>query len=410
MADLDDLPNLTDGADPVNTGSVVDEAFWDDVQAALTGECRGTTDPTRTPAQTTDEVLAARGAFGSLLLRLNDWEAQQYIAPDVLAQSWLCNLVGDAEWLLWPNGDASAPAYAALSGAGAAVARCGSGLADTTAPEYGIWCAKVTSGAGAAGVLTKTIIPAAVVARLDGLGAFVGGDAVEPRAFVLARVKCSVGSKASLMLDNGLSQSSSSYHTGSGNWETLWINIPITDSITKLEASCIMGLGGGSAYFAPICVAISRLDAPRMFLPGQWVRREKDFQIQGNVTTGTRKFGWHPRRPGIVTDVQLSAGTAPTGQALIVDVNTWDGAALTSMFSTRPQIAAAATDGGAQPDTTYARRCLYPHFGGTKVAGGLLTIDVDQIGSGAAGADLTITIGYLEAIRPLEGYMDYNSL
>ena len=39
---------------------------------------------------------------------------------------------------------------------------------------------------------------------------------------------------------------------------------------------------------------------------------------------------------------QLSVKTAPTGQALVVDVNTYDGATQTSMFSTKPEIAATA--------------------------------------------------------------------
>lgn len=413
--DYDDFPDLVDGATPVTTGTAVNEAWWDLVQAALLGELRGVSDPTRTPAENTDEVLASRGNLGSLSARLVgvidvDGNPVNLLTNDIVAQTFPKNLVGDAEWLLWPNGDAAAPAYATLGGAGAAVARTGSGLADTTAPEYGRWCMKLTSGGGAAGSLTKTIIPASLVSRLAGLSKFVGGDAVVPNAIVIGRIKCSVGSVARLDIDSGAMSSSSLDHSGSGAWETIFAAVPISGTMTKLDFSCVVAAGGAAAYFAPIAVVITRFPSPRLFLPGEWVRREYDFQIAGNVTTGARKFGHHPRRAGIVTDVQLSVGTAPTGQALIVDVNTWDGAALTSMFSTRPQIADGATDGGAAPDTTYARRCLYPHFGATKVAGGLMTVDVDQVGSGAPGADLTITIGVLEPVRPLEAYLDYNTL
>jgi hypothetical protein len=87
-----------------------------------------------------------------------------------------------------------------------------------------------------------------------------------------------------------------------------------------------------------------------------------------------------------------------------VDVNTWDGAALTSMFSTRPQIGSTLFQGGAQPDTTYARRCFAANSGATRPTGGEITFDVDQVGSGVAGSDLRIEVRALEYQSPLERF------
>ncbi len=79
-----------------------------------------------------------------------------------------------------------------------------------------------------------------------------------------------------------------------------------------------------------------------------------------------------------LTDVDLVVKTAPTGQSLIVDINE----AGSTLFSTRPEIDAAATreDGNhVFSDTSLA-------------AGAAITVDIDQVGSGTAGAGLTIML------------------
>src|SRR5574341_115127 len=100
---------------------------------------------------------------------------------------------------------------------------------------------------------------------------------------------------------------------------------------------------------------------------------------------------------------------APTSQALIVDVNTWDGAAYTTAFTTKPQLSAGSTIGGSTPDATYARRCFNPFYSGASLsAGQIINFDVDQVGSGVAGADLDIFVRIKQYIRPLEAMLIYN--
>lgn len=109
--------------------------------------------------------------------------------------------------------------------------------------------------------------------------------------------------------------------------------------------------------------------------------------VEGALTTGAGKK--HVRMPfaGTITGVTTAVGTAPTGAALIVDVNKKVGAgAATTIFTTqanRPTIAAAAFSATAG---THAVR--------TFAAGDVLSIDIDQIGSSVAGSDLVVAIAY----------------
>jgi hypothetical protein len=84
--------------------------------------------------------------------------------------------------------------------------------------------------------------------------------------------------------------------------------------------------------------------------------------------------------PATIVSVQTAVGTAPTGASLIVDVNK-NGTTIFSTQGNRPTIAAAGfLSGTATPNTT------------AMTAGDYFTIDVDQVGSTIAGADLTVII------------------
>ena len=85
----------------------------------------------------------------------------------------------------------------------------------------------------------------------------------------------------------------------------------------------------------------------------------------------------------IVQRVELAVTTAPTGAALIIDVNECSapGTCTTIDTGTKPQIAISAFSGSdtALTDTTLA-------------AGNYLGIDIDQVGSTVAGSDLTVVV------------------
>jgi hypothetical protein len=83
-----------------------------------------------------------------------------------------------------------------------------------------------------------------------------------------------------------------------------------------------------------------------------------------------------------IQSVRASVGTQPTGASILVDVNL-GGTTIFSTQSNRPTIAVStSTDESGTPDTT------------AWTDGGYLTVDIDQIGSTVAGADLTVTVVY----------------
>ena len=81
-----------------------------------------------------------------------------------------------------------------------------------------------------------------------------------------------------------------------------------------------------------------------------------------------------------IDKVFIAVSTPPTGASLIVDVNK-NGTTIFTTQGSRPQIAAGEyADESDTPDVT------------TLAAGDYLTMDVDQIGSGDAGANLTVHV------------------
>lgn len=99
------------------------------------------------------------------------------------------------------------------------------------------------------------------------------------------------------------------------------------------------------------------------------------------LTTGTAKVTFRMPYAFTITGIRLSASTAPTGAALIVDIKE----AGVSLFSTLPRIDAGSTTsvGSATPyvitDTSLADNAV-------------ITIDITQIGSTIAGAGLKVYI------------------
>ncbi len=82
-----------------------------------------------------------------------------------------------------------------------------------------------------------------------------------------------------------------------------------------------------------------------------------------------------------ILGVVAAVGTAPTGASILIDVNK-NGTTVFTTQANRPAIAAAATKvaSPAVPDVTVL------------AAGDLLSVDIDQVGSSVAGADLSVIV------------------
>lgn len=85
---------------------------------------------------------------------------------------------------------------------------------------------------------------------------------------------------------------------------------------------------------------------------------------------------------GTIVGVIAAVGTAPTGATVICDVNK-NGTTIFTTQANRPTIALSGFVSGpglSVPNVT------------SVVVGDLLSVDIDQIGSTVAGADLTVTV------------------
>lgn len=414
MAKISDAvtePTLDDGTG--RTGTRI-ETFWPELIAALDAELGSETNPTEVTADIIDEVVALRGSTADADTRMS--AEHNADGTHILDSGTLATLITETQLLggiggvnllvnddkqVWTAGDSAAPTGFTLGGAAATVVRCGTSLADTTR-KVGDFCAKLTR-AGADASLTQTVLSSAAFTRAGFL----------PSLYAVAGkwVKCATPNAARIGIYDGVGTTYSSYHAGDGNWEFLTVTRQINVSATQLQLIEQVANTNVAAYFSAGTLMI--LDGD--FDLGRYVPNHADiyaaihFSFGGAVSVLARIAAFQPARMGIVRDVQLNIGTAPTVADLIVDVNTYDGAAQTSMFSTRPQIAAGAYAGSAQPDgATYARRCFTGQFGASLTAGGTITADVDQVGAGVAGADLGIEIRCLQYHDPLEKFKDYN--
>lgn len=104
------------------------------------------------------------------------------------------------------------------------------------------------------------------------------------------------------------------------------------------------------------------------------------FTMAGTLTTKVGAMRVYMEGPYVVDSVRASVGTAPTGASVIVDVNR-NGTTIYTTQGNRPTIAVSTNTalGGAAANGTFAN-------------GDYLTVDVDQIGSTVAGADLVVVV------------------
>lgn len=113
------------------------------------------------------------------------------------------------------------------------------------------------------------------------------------------------------------------------------------------------------------------------------VPRQPTWYITGTIATGTNKsaeFVWDGQ-DGTIVRARARVKTAPTDADLIVDININGTSIWNSTQANRVKVAAGQTAGAQTSfDTT------------TITEGDVLTIDVDQVGSTVAGANLTVSL------------------
>ena len=121
---------------------------------------------------------------------------------------------------------------------------------------------------------------------------------------------------------------------------------------------------------------------------GDWLATNAPSEIYYTVPGTLTAAGGAVRIPfaraATITNVAVSVNTAPTGASILVDVNK-NGTTIFTTQGNRPTIAVSTNaDNTSTPDVTAI------------AANDYLTVDVDQVGSTVAGADLTVRIDYTE--------------
>jgi hypothetical protein len=216
-------------------------------------------------------------------------------------------------------------------------------------------------------------------------------------------VKCSTASVARVRMYDGVTSTATGYHTGDGTWQFLGAAHVISSSATELTLLLEVKNSSGDAYFSGAS-ALPGLVPLTDWVPCPKVYGTIFFPISGTVALATDISNFPFARPALVKDTELYAKTAPTGQALIVDITRWATSTFQSMYTTKPQLATGAKSGSAKPDGTYRYRCL-AGGNGMSIANRLISFDVTQIGSSVAGADLRVMIRALQYARPQESLL-----
>lgn len=107
------------------------------------------------------------------------------------------------------------------------------------------------------------------------------------------------------------------------------------------------------------------------------------FGIDGALTTQTGAGRFRFPFDAIILGTTAAVGTAPTGAAIILDVNK-NGTTIYTGGTNRPTIAISGFATTTEPAPAVT----------TILAGDYLTVDIDQIGSTVAGSDLTVFVRY----------------
>lgn len=132
---------------------------------------------------------------------------------------------------------------------------------------------------------------------------------------------------------------------------------------------------------------VAQLDGSGKVSPGQLqtsnITKVLPYSYLGSLSVGAGTFRLYNDMgtTWTITGVRASAGTAPTGASIIVDVNK-NGTTIFTTQGNRPTIAISGNTSGnvTNMDVT------------TVAAGEYLTVDIDQVGSTIAGADLTVQV------------------
>ncbi|MFW9893799.1 MAG: hypothetical protein ACFFFO_16460 [Candidatus Thorarchaeota archaeon] len=388
MAQLANWPTITDDSGQGQDGTPVDKAYSDAVKASVEDNIHSANNSTIKCKDIIDEVKNARGSAASVDARLDvehnedgTHKALSYASVAQLQQQLAgVNLMRNSSLYMW-NGS-TVPFYFYTSGS---VVRDDSG----SNMKVGLASAKINNG-----YLNQFALDAAVFDNI----------------FQNFYYSCGAWMKTSYASCGKLTSSfnpTGVTHNGDGTWQFLTLT----------------GSGSGLAHLGMTVESLLTQDvwtdgwvmlispvAPDGWRPSPCRVDTVRWEIAGTLATGTIQKIAHFYRPAVIKDVYMQVKTGPTGAALIVDINKDGASSVFDSGASRPQIGDGQAVGGGRPggSDTFYNRCINAAI--HSVDTGSITLDIDQVGSGTAGADLFMDVRYLEYVHPLEEFQSYDDV
>ena len=301
-------------------------------------------------------------------------------------QNWCLN----NDFMNWPDGDTSAPAYWRLTGSPTIDRSVLGGTPGTR--FFGKHAAELTAG-GAEGVLEQRVVQSGSFDAFEWLK-----DTERTNACALGcYIWTSSASAVRVSVFDGVDETESGDNATTSAWEWLDLVHDFHSNATewglriKADPSTVVYVSGPTLWLGPVAPERPQLPQVHPFRLG-WTWASE-------VAAGDDALGHFPSPgvPGVVLGASLYAGTAPTGQALQVQFAK-NGTA--DMFNTKPELAVSAKSGNQAVDgTTYANRCLDQND--------RVHLDIDQVGSSEEGENLQVWLDGFYHARPGYGWLDY---
>jgi hypothetical protein len=290
----------------------------------------------------------------------------------------LLNLIRDPHFRVWAAGDSAAPSYyTATAVAGSAVARETTIKHRDDATQNRGFVLKVTGGSAAAETVTQNVLGTAV---------FCAADVCAKTFTFAAAVRCASGSSARIGIYDGDTTTWSDYAAAGSTF--VWCSVEKTlhaSAATQLQIK-LDSAQSIVSYFADLVMVEGALTLSETLTYPDCAAYWPDAPgtRQGDMAIATTINGWQGEAPlpAVVEAARFRAGTAPAGSVATFDVNK-NGS---TMFVTKPTIADGSNASGWKvPDpAAYASQCL--------AVGDYLSVDIDGVGSGTAGANLSTLI------------------
>jgi hypothetical protein len=401
MANLDlSWPTTTDDDGTGQTGTNTKKSFWDSIKSAVEGNLHSAANSTIKTKTIIDEVKEARGTTSSLEDRIDDVITKdgELILPSSVANlSQLReiignqNLVRDGSFWIWSYGTVGVDrtAYWERSNAEVTLERCGYGAADTT-QLMGQFTMKVTQATGNANRVDQRILNPTDFANAD----FLKDTYVSAGAWC----KASVASAAGLTISDW-NQSTTTNHTGGGDWEWLTVTHKISQAGTRIVVSLNIN-AATSIYWSGVSMVLGATP-PAGPLSEKWRKGMVHFVHRGTIPNGV--FIKLPvLQPAIIYYAAAQCIGAPSSnmtmkvQKQTTPVGTW-----VDTHATGTVIGSGLTAGGFLIAGTYQHRCL-SGVGGTGRTGGEYSEWRANILTNGGASDIYFAWYFLTINDPLE--------